>query len=258
MFPCVPCLPLILPADNNHVCLVAMYTDSFVLAICLMKMRIQGKIMYELHIFTIAPQNWRVGTSLVPWLTWKSHRWGTWLGLYSLFLQIFRAQSIISIIVLGSRIDSGRLSWVLTTVADSDMAFDKSGFLWKTFSRRKVVHKSWPECDIRENFDTNECPNIFVSTKLHEWISEYIHTNFFDTNECPNKYSYWKLHEYSNIFEYSSRFYTLTHSPTNVRIYSYKQIWHERMSEYIRKRKIDTNKCPNIYSWPIYSNIRIF
>ena len=30
------------------------------------------------------------------------------------------------------------------------------------------------------------------------------------------------------------------------------------MSEYIRKRKIDTNKCPNIYSSPIYSNIRIF
>ena len=25
-----------------------------------------------------------------------------------------------------------------------------------------------PECDIRENFDMNECPNIFVSTKLHE------------------------------------------------------------------------------------------
>ena len=55
------------------------------------------------------------------------------------------------------------------------------------------------ECDILENFDTNECPNIFVSTKLHKWISEYIHTNFFDTNECPNKYSYWKLNEYSNI-----------------------------------------------------------
>ena len=113
-----------------------------------------------------------------------------------------------------------------------------------------------PECDIRENFDTNECPNIFVSTKLHEWISEYIHINLL-TNECPNKYSYWKLHEYSNIFKYSSRFYTLTHSPTNVWIYSYKQIWHERMSEYIRKRKIDMNECPNIYSWPIYSNIRI-
>ena len=25
-----------------------------------------------------------------------------------------------------------------------------------------------PECDIHENFDTNECPNIFISTKLHE------------------------------------------------------------------------------------------
>ena len=24
------------------------------------------------------------------------------------------------------------------------------------------------ECDIRQNFDTNECPNIFVSTNLHE------------------------------------------------------------------------------------------
>ena len=36
-----------------------------------------------------------------------------------------------------------------------------------TFIRRS---KEWlkPECDIRENFDTNECPNIFVSTKLHE------------------------------------------------------------------------------------------
>ena len=91
-------------------------------------------------------------------------------------------------------------------------------------------HLCQSECDIREHFDTNECPNIFVSTKWHEWISEYIHANFFDTNECPNKYLYWKLHEYSNIFEYSSRFYTLTHSPTNVWIYSYKQILHERMS----------------------------
>ena len=30
------------------------------------------------------------------------------------------------------------------------------------------------------------------------------------------------------------------------------------MSEYICIRKIDTNECPNIYSWPIYSNNRIF
>ena len=46
------------------------------------------------------------------------------------------------------------------------------------------------ECDIHESFDTNECPNIFVSTKLYEGILEYICINFFDTNECPNKYSY--------------------------------------------------------------------
>ena len=110
---------------------------------------------------------------------------------------------------------------------------------------------------------------VWHSWKLwYEWTSEYIRINkiirmniqiysyyFFYTNECPNKVFVLKI---ARIFEYSSRFYTITHSPTNVRIYSYKQIWHERMSEYIRKRKIYTNECPNIYSWPIYSNIRIF
>ena len=30
------------------------------------------------------------------------------------------------------------------------------------------------------------------------------------------------------------------------------------MSEYVRKRKFDTNECLNIYSWPIHSNIRIY
>ena len=31
-----------------------------------------------------------------------------------------------------------------------------------------------PECDIRENFASNEYMNIFVSKKLHERMSEYI------------------------------------------------------------------------------------
>ena len=30
------------------------------------------------------------------------------------------------------------------------------------------IKASVSECDIRENFDTNECPIIFVSKKLHE------------------------------------------------------------------------------------------
>ena len=34
------------------------------------------------------------------------------------------------------------------------------------FSKNLKIFKT--ECDIRENFDTNECLNIFVSTKLHE------------------------------------------------------------------------------------------
>ena len=66
-----------------------------------------------------------------------------------------------------------------------------------------------PECDIRENFDTNECPNIFVSTKLHEWISKYIHINLFYMNECPNKGSYWKFHEYLNIYSNIHQGFTL-------------------------------------------------
>ena len=33
---------------------------------------------------------------------------------------------------------------------------------------RCTLYRSTSECDICENFDTNECPNIFVSTKLHE------------------------------------------------------------------------------------------
>ena len=46
------------------------------------------------------------------------------------------------------------------------------------------------------DFDTNEYPNIFVSRKWYERISEYIRIKKIDTNECPNKYSYRK---YSNI-----------------------------------------------------------
>ena len=69
-----------------------------------------------------------------------------------------------------------------------------------------------------------------------------------------SKYLCKKMYEYLNIFKYLSNVYTLTHSQT---------------SEYIRRNKFDTNKCPNIfvqekidttecpnkYLLPIYSNI---
>ena len=48
----------------------------------------------------------------------------------------------------------------------------------------QVMNRS--ECDICMNFDTNEYPNIFVSRKWHEQISEYIHMKFFETNEYTN------------------------------------------------------------------------
>ena len=38
------------------------------------------------------------------------------------------------------------------------------------------------ECDIRIDFHTNEYPNIFVSRKRYERISEYIRIKRNDTN----------------------------------------------------------------------------
>ena len=55
------------------------------------------------------------------------------------------------------------------------------------------------ECDIRMDFDTNEYPNIFVSRKWHERISEYIRMKFFETNEYTNifvsKFLYERISE---------------------------------------------------------------
>ena len=44
-------------------------------------------------------------------------------------------------------------------------------YLGEILDVQKKLRRAWcyvPECDIRENLDTNECTNIFVSTKLHE------------------------------------------------------------------------------------------
>ena len=51
------------------------------------------------------------------------------------------------------------------------------------------------ECDIRENFDTNEYLNIFVSKSCYERISEYICIPKVDTNEYPNIFVSKKWYE---------------------------------------------------------------
>ena len=65
--------------------------------------------------------------------------------------------------------------------------------------------------------------------------------NFVYMNWYLYDHSHWKLYKYINVFEYSNSFHTVTHSKTNIRLYSI--------------RKIDTNKCPNKYFGPIYLNI---
>ena len=88
----------------------------------------------------------------------------------------------------------------------------------------------------------------------HKWISEYIRIKIF-TQTNIRIYLYKnltrtdaqigiRLENCTNIQIYSNiclGFYTLTHWRMNVWIYSNKQIWYKRMSEYIRKRKIDRN-----------------
>jgi len=60
-----------------------------------------------------------------------------------------------------------------------------------------------------QKYDTNEYPNIFVSKKQYEWISEYIcqknDTNMIRTNIHIGKYSNVRIHSYQ-IFDISFRF----------------------------------------------------
>ena len=86
------------------------------------------------------------------------------------------------------------------------------------------------ECDIRIDFDTNEYPNIFVSRKRYERISEYIRikrndTNVIRMNICIKndtnirifKYSYHFQYEYSFV-SYSYRFFLYKYIRIFVRI----------------------------------------
>ena len=85
-----------------------------------------------------------------------------------------------------------------------------------------------PKCDIPENFATNEYPNIFVSTNLHEWMSEYIHVKSLTwTNVRINIF----IENCANIRMCS-----------DIRLVFALYHTHERMSEYIRTNKFDTNE----------------
>ena len=55
-----------------------------------------------------------------------------------------------------------------------------SQFLYN-LSKSLIWNRNSPECDIRENFNTNKYPNIFICP-----MSKYICRNKFDTNKCLN------------------------------------------------------------------------
>ena len=60
---------------------------------------------------------------------------------------------------------------------------------------------SAPECDIRQNLDSNEYPNIFVSNFWLKWISEYIRIIFLTrTNIRIYSYKCFCTNEYPNLF----------------------------------------------------------
>ena len=72
----------------------------------------------------------------------------------------------------------GTLAALWIAVKSSSVSTQASSTAGSASGLIMIEYHHDPECDIRKNFDTNECPNIFVSTKLHEWISEYIHIDF--------------------------------------------------------------------------------
>ena len=99
---------------------------------------------------------------------------------------------------------------------------------------------------------------MFVSKKLHERMSEYIHIdNLTQTNVwihifvCKTVWIF-QIWIHSNI----QIIVTLWHTHEYVR-----RNWlgngHERMPLYICIKLIDTDKCPNEYLRQIYSNIQI-
>ena len=80
-------------------------------------------------------------------------------------------------------------------------------------TEESIFMMSKAECDICMDFDTNKYPNIFVSRKWHERISEYICMEFFDTNEFSN------IFVSKFLYEQISKKY-LDQKYLNIRIYS--------------------------------------
>ena len=117
--------------------------------------------------------------------------------------------------------------------------------------------RSITEYDIRIDFYKNKHPNIFVSRND---TSEY--PNIFVWKETIRIWYEWIfVLKMIQIFEYSTIRHTLTEYDFDTNEYPnifVSRKWYERISEYIRIKKIDTNECPNKYSYRKYSNIRIF
>ena len=101
-----------------------------------------------------------------------------------------------------------------------------SQFLYN-LSKSLIWNRNSPECDIRENFNTNKYPNIFISKN---YLNEYISiTNSTQTNvrinicieNCMNiRIFVYFLHSNTLMHECPNIFVLTNLTRTNVRIYS--------------------------------------
>ena len=67
--------------------------------------------------------------------------------------------------------------WKLKTNAEKDGVNHSKSDRNQSYGRKNNNRMEWTssaECGICEHFDTNKYLNIFVLTKLHEWMSQYI------------------------------------------------------------------------------------
>ena len=106
------------------------------------------------------------------------------------------------------------------------------------------------QCDIRMDFDTNEYPNIFVSRKWHERISEYIRVYYLNSI-FDHRYQQNIRKQGVVSIEIKQK------HRRNLKIDSNEsKSCNERISEYICIQKVDTNEYPNIFiSKKLYERI---
>ena len=121
-------------------------------------------------------------------------------------------------------------------------------WFWYEQISEYICNKTTIRTNIRihlyQNNDMKDCPNIFVWNEMIQTLIEWIFVSKMT-----------RMFEYLNILHTLPEYDFDTNEYPNIFI---SRKWYKQISEYIFIEKINRNKCPNKYSWHIYSSIRIY